>query len=300
MGFQQPGLNGPGPTMVEAELGHAALLRAAAAHPARALQAAVHRRRRVQPVERSRGLRGHGDRGRGRHAGAGSARPPVRPGGHAPARAPRGGRFAGRPLRARRRGRRRHAGLTGRRCGRSWRRRTTTRSRAVCATTSRHRAATASLVHVAWSSVNYKDALATIARGQVARISPLIPGIDLAGTLEDGSEVLAHGYEARRLPPRRLRRVRAGAGRLARAAPGRPDRSPGDGDRHRRLHRRALRDRVGGGRPDARAPARSWSPARAAGSARPRSTSSPRRGLRGRRLLRQGPGVAARRWARPR
>jgi 2-oxoglutarate ferredoxin oxidoreductase subunit alpha len=37
--------------------------------------------------------------------------------------------------------------------------------------------------------VNYKDALATIAKGQVARISPLVPGIDLAGTLEDGSEV---------------------------------------------------------------------------------------------------------------
>ena len=43
--------------------------------------------------------------------------------------------------------------------------------------------------------MNYKDALATIAKGQVARISPLIPGIDLAGTLEDGSEVLAHGYD---------------------------------------------------------------------------------------------------------
>src|SRR5690349_6404477 len=50
------------------------------------------------------------------------------------------------------------------------------------------------LVRVSWSSVNYKDALATIAKGQVARISPLVPGIDLAGTLEDGSEVLAHGY----------------------------------------------------------------------------------------------------------
>jgi len=51
------------------------------------------------------------------------------------------------------------------------------------------------LVKVAWSSVNYKDALATIAKGQVARISPLIPGIDLAGTDEDsGEEVLAHGY----------------------------------------------------------------------------------------------------------
>jgi acrylyl-CoA reductase (NADPH) len=52
------------------------------------------------------------------------------------------------------------------------------------------------LVRVAWSSVNYKDALATIAKGQVARISPLIPGVDLAGTDEDsGEEVLAHGYE---------------------------------------------------------------------------------------------------------
>src|SRR5215204_6015739 len=52
------------------------------------------------------------------------------------------------------------------------------------------------VVRVACSSVNYKDALATIAKGQVARISPLIPGVDLAGTDEDsGEEVLAHGYE---------------------------------------------------------------------------------------------------------
>ena len=47
------------------------------------------------------------------------------------------------------------------------------------------------LVQVAYSSVNYKDALAASGKkGQVARISPLIPGIDLAG---DG--VLAHGYD---------------------------------------------------------------------------------------------------------
>jgi putative YhdH/YhfP family quinone oxidoreductase len=58
-------------------------------------------------------------------------------------------------------------------------------------------------VRVAWSSVNYKDALASIPTGKVARISPLIPGIDLAGTVvasDDpdvavGSEVIAHGYE---------------------------------------------------------------------------------------------------------
>jgi putative YhdH/YhfP family quinone oxidoreductase len=58
-------------------------------------------------------------------------------------------------------------------------------------------------VRVAWSSVNYKDGLAVRADGKVARISPLIPGIDLAGAviastdpaLAVGSPVLAHGYE---------------------------------------------------------------------------------------------------------
>ena len=58
-------------------------------------------------------------------------------------------------------------------------------------------------VRVAWSSVNYKDALATIPNGKVARISPLIPGIDVAGTvvrsddpaIRAGADVIAHGYE---------------------------------------------------------------------------------------------------------
>jgi acrylyl-CoA reductase (NADPH) len=58
-------------------------------------------------------------------------------------------------------------------------------------------------VRVAWSSVNYKDALATRADGKVARISPLIPGIDLAGevvastdpAIAVGSSVVAHGYD---------------------------------------------------------------------------------------------------------
>src|SRR3954453_5728110 len=55
------------------------------------------------------------------------------------------------------------------------------------------------LVEVAWSSVNYKDALAARPDGQVARISPLVPGVDLAGTVVEGpgegTQVLAHGYE---------------------------------------------------------------------------------------------------------
>lgn len=57
-------------------------------------------------------------------------------------------------------------------------------------------------VAVEWSSVNYKDALAARPKGGVARLSPLIPGIDLAGTLVDdvgdlaaGAPVLAHGYD---------------------------------------------------------------------------------------------------------
>lgn len=58
------------------------------------------------------------------------------------------------------------------------------------------------LVDVRWSSVNYKDGLASIPKGQVATISPLVPGIDLAGVLSDdvdgiaaGTEVLAHGQD---------------------------------------------------------------------------------------------------------
>lgn len=59
------------------------------------------------------------------------------------------------------------------------------------------------LIEVAWSSVNYKDGLATIPKGRVAQISPLIPGIDLAGTVVEsdddafpvGAGVLAHGYD---------------------------------------------------------------------------------------------------------
>lgn len=56
------------------------------------------------------------------------------------------------------------------------------------------------LVEVHWSSVNYKDGLAATPTGKVARISPIVPGIDLAGVLAEdaaglpaGTEVLAHG-----------------------------------------------------------------------------------------------------------
>ena len=58
-------------------------------------------------------------------------------------------------------------------------------------------------VRIAWSSVNYKDGLATVADGKVARINPIIPGIDLAGEViasddpafSPGEAILAHGYD---------------------------------------------------------------------------------------------------------
>jgi acrylyl-CoA reductase (NADPH) len=59
------------------------------------------------------------------------------------------------------------------------------------------------VVAVSWSSINYKDGLASRKEGKVARIDPLVPGIDLAGTVVDpgssglapGTSVLVHGYD---------------------------------------------------------------------------------------------------------
>jgi putative YhdH/YhfP family quinone oxidoreductase len=58
-------------------------------------------------------------------------------------------------------------------------------------------------IRVAWSSINYKDALATVPKGQAARISPLVPGIDLVGevvasdddTVPVGSDALVTGRD---------------------------------------------------------------------------------------------------------
>ncbi|GAA3966629.1 acryloyl-CoA reductase [Gordonia caeni] len=58
-------------------------------------------------------------------------------------------------------------------------------------------------IDVAYSSVNYKDALAVTPKGGVARDYPLIPGIDIAGTVRAstsadfsvGDAVVAHGRD---------------------------------------------------------------------------------------------------------
>ncbi|MDP9345537.1 MAG: acryloyl-CoA reductase [Actinomycetota bacterium] len=50
-------------------------------------------------------------------------------------------------------------------------------------------------IRVTHSSVNYKDALATIPKGGVARTSPLIPGVDAVGEdVESGATVLVTGH----------------------------------------------------------------------------------------------------------
>ena len=58
-------------------------------------------------------------------------------------------------------------------------------------------------VRVLASGVNFKDGLASSSTGRVARIDPLVPGIDLAGEVIEstatevpvGTMVLAHGYD---------------------------------------------------------------------------------------------------------
>jgi acrylyl-CoA reductase (NADPH) len=58
-------------------------------------------------------------------------------------------------------------------------------------------------IRVEYSSINYKDGLATRIDGGVARVHPLILGIDMAGEVLDssdpahkpGQKVIAHGYE---------------------------------------------------------------------------------------------------------
>jgi acrylyl-CoA reductase (NADPH) len=57
------------------------------------------------------------------------------------------------------------------------------------------------LVRVEWSAVNYKDGMVTQPGNRVARISPLVPGVDLVGTVveaggaEPGRPVIVHGFE---------------------------------------------------------------------------------------------------------
>ena len=98
-----------------------------------------------------------------------------------------------------------------------------------------------------WSAVNYKDGMVTRPGNRVARISPLIPGVDLVGTVlasaepsvVAGDQVIVHGYDlgvARHGGFSELARVPAGW-----IVP-LPDGLTPAGGRHRdrRVHRRAV------------------------------------------------------------
>src|SRR5690606_34073880 len=58
------------------------------------------------------------------------------------------------------------------------------------------------LVDVAFSTLNYKDALAITGKGPVVRAFPMVPGIDFAGTVTDsahpdfkvGDKVILNGW----------------------------------------------------------------------------------------------------------
>ncbi|MBN9654149.1 acryloyl-CoA reductase [Halobacillus sp. GSS1] len=58
-------------------------------------------------------------------------------------------------------------------------------------------------IHVHYSSVNYKDGLASIPNGKIVQSYPFVPGIDLAGTVvsseddryQEGDEVVVTSYE---------------------------------------------------------------------------------------------------------
>ena len=58
-------------------------------------------------------------------------------------------------------------------------------------------------ISVEYSCINYKDGLASSEKGRVARRDPLVPGVDLAGTVVEskdpsvpvGTTVIAHGYD---------------------------------------------------------------------------------------------------------
>lgn len=59
------------------------------------------------------------------------------------------------------------------------------------------------LIEVAYSGINFKDGLASTETGRIARIDPLIGGVDLAGKVVEssnpnfkvGTSVIAHGYD---------------------------------------------------------------------------------------------------------
>ena len=125
-------------------------------------------------------------------------------------------------------------------------------------------------------------------RAPVVRSWPMVAGIDGAGTVLEcshpdwkaGDRVIHNGWGVGETRWGCLARAGAAEGRLAGHAAGGVLDAPGDGDRHRRLHRDAVRAGARAPRRARRATATCWSPARPAASAASRSRCSRRLGHR--------------------
>ena len=122
------------------------------------------------------------------------------------------------------------------------------------------------VIKAAFSSVNYKDALAATGAGKIMRRFPLIGGIDVAGTVESsadsarfkaGDQVLVTGYDLGVAHDGGFAGVRPRAGGVGRADAAGPVALRRDGHRHGRIHGGAVDRRDGTQRPARRRTARS-------------------------------------------
>ena len=129
-------------------------------------------------------------------------------------------------------------------------------------------------VKVEATTVNYKDGLAITGKSPVVRHWPMVPGIDLAGTVvksqsppfSRGRSCSAQRLWRRRNPLGRLCRHGPAEIRLADPAAQGPHRQAGHGRGHRRLYGNAQRHGAGAARHEARTRALRSSPAQAAAS----------------------------------
>ncbi|CAJ0995814.1 hypothetical protein NVIRENTERO_02087 [Sodalis praecaptivus] len=104
------------------------------------------------------------------------------------------------------------------------------------------------LVRVDYSTLNYKDGLAITGQGPVVRQFPMVPGIDLAGTVEHsrhagfrvGDRVLLNGWGRRRKALGRTGAKSPRERRLADPAAGRARCPGGHGVRHGGLYRHVV------------------------------------------------------------
>ena len=109
------------------------------------------------------------------------------------------------------------------------------------------------VIKAAFSSVNYKDALAATGAGKIMRRFPLIGGIDVAGTVESsadarfkaGDPVVVTGYDLGVAHDGGYSGYVRVPAEWVVPLPQRPDALRRDGDRHRGIHRGAVDRRDG-------------------------------------------------------